>query len=237
MDEVRYLMGPIPPYPVGGWERIPAIKECGEPLVDITDLDPRICYGAAYLSQGMDGALDRCWVREGVWKRLERAAELLPQRFSFMIFDGLRPLRVQKAIYDQFKAVIEQERPDFGPAQVEMMLDDFVAKPIKRLERPAPHTTGGAVDLTLCLDGKPLDMGTGFDALVNMAHTDWYEKYCKAGDESIRDQRRLLYHVMEAAGFASYDCEWWHYSYGDRAWAREKNRTPIYGFCKECDFS
>ena len=236
MDEVRHFMAPIPPYKTGGWDLVPAIQECGEPLLDVTDLDPRIRYSAAYLSQGLDGALDRCWVRRSVGERLQRAADLLPERFTFLIFDGLRPLRLQKAIYDQFKAVIEQERPDLGPVQVELMLDDFVAKPVKRAARPAPHTTGGAVDLTLCLDDKPLDMGTGFDALVNMAHTDWYEKYCKKGDEPIRDQRRLLYHVMASAGFVNYDCEWWHYSYGDRAWARAKGCAPIYGFCPECDF-
>lgn len=103
MDDVKKCWRPIPPYPVGGLERVAPPKECGEPLVDITNLDPRIQYGAAYLVQGLDGALDRCWVRTGVWERLQRAADLLPQRFSLLIFDGLSPLSVQKAIYDQFK--------------------------------------------------------------------------------------------------------------------------------------
>ncbi len=232
MDEVSRFLKPIPPYPDGGWDLVPPPAECGEPLVDITDLSPRVRYGASYLSQGLPGALDRCWVRQGVWERLQGALDLLPEAYSLLIFDGLRPLDVQQAIYDQFAAVIRQERPGIGGAELELVLDDFVAKPVKRPERPAPHSTGGAVDLTLCLDGKPLDMGTGFDDLTAQAHTRWFEE--TAGAE--RDHRRLLYHVMTEAGFVSYDCEWWHYAYGERMWARERHCAPIYGFCPECDW-
>ena len=235
MVDIARFLKPIPSYHQGGWDRVPAPQECGEPLIDITDLDPRIRYGAAYLTQGLEGALDRCWVREGVWMRLQAAADLLPPAYGLLIFDGLRPLTVQRSIYSQFRSVIQQERPELGLSEVERLLDDFVAKPVKRPERPAPHTTGGAVDLTLSLDGVPLDMGTGFDALVNMAHTDWYEKAVKPKDLAIRDQRRLLYHVMAEVGFVSYDCEWWHYAYGERLWARAQGCAPIYGFCPACD--
>lgn len=236
MGDIKRFFAPIPPYPNGGWDRVPAIRECGEPLVDITDLDARIRYGAAYLSQGLDGALDRCWVREGVRARLLQAVDRLPEGYSLFIFDALRPLAVQKALYEQFEAAIRREHPHLGPAQVELMLEDFVARPVKRVARPAPHTTGGAVDLTLCLDGVPLDMGTEFDALVEGARTDWYETHGRMEDGLRRDGRRLLYHVMTAAGFASYDCEWWHYAYGERLWARDRGETPIYGFCEECNF-
>ena len=102
MDEPEQFWKPIPPYDDRGWDLVPPIEECGEPLVDITGRTPRILCGASYLRQGLDGALDRCWVREGVWERLRRVLALLPERYSLLIFDGLRPLRVQRAIYDQF---------------------------------------------------------------------------------------------------------------------------------------
>lgn len=232
MSGVERLLKPIPPYREGGWDLVPPPEECGEPLVDVTDLHPRVRYGAAYLVQGLPGALERCYLRRGLWERLLRALDLLPEAYSLLIFDGLRPLRVQQAIYEQFRAVILEERPGIGPAELELVLDDFVAKPVKRPHRPAPHTTGGAVDLTLCLHGAPLDMGTGFDDLTAQAHTRWFEETPGA----VRDQRRLLYHVMTAAGLVSYDCEWWHYAYGERMWAREHRRAPMYGFCPECDW-
>jgi D-alanyl-D-alanine dipeptidase len=34
------------------------------------------------------------------------------------------------------------------------------------------------------------------------------------------DDRQLLRRAMMAAGFAPYDGEWWHFSYGDKEWAR-----------------
>lgn len=232
MGDLTRFLRPIPPYPDGGWDLVPPPNECGEGLVDITDLSPRVRYRASYLRQGLPGALERCWVRQGVWERLQKALELLPEAYALMIFDGLRPLDVQQAIYDQFAAAVRREQPGISAEALEAVLDDFVAKPVKRLERPAPHSTGGAVDLTLCLDGKPLDMGTGFDDLTAQAHTRWFEETPGA----VRDHRRLLYHVMVEAGFVSYDCEWWHYAYGEHMWAREHRRAPIYGFCAACDW-
>ena len=35
-------------------------------------------------------------------------------------------------------------------------VDDFVALPHPNTARPAPHATGGALDLTLCYRGRPL---------------------------------------------------------------------------------
>lgn len=235
MVELERFLRPIPPYLEGGWDRVPPPQECGDGLVDITCIHPRVRYGAAYLSQGLAGALERCYVRSGVWERLHRALELLPERYSLLIFDGLRPLSVQRAIRDQFRQILSEERPGLGAEELETVLDDFAARPVKRPERPAPHTTGGAVDLTLCLDGAPLDMGTGFDDLTELAHTAWFEGAQAPVGRRIRDHRRLLYHVMRAAGFVSYDCEWWHYAYGERMWARERGCAPIYGFCSECE--
>ena len=110
-----------------------------------------------------------------------------------------------------------------------------MATPVKRPERPAPHTTGGAVDLTLCKDGLPLDMGTGFDDLTDLAHTDTLENACPPGLENARNNRRLLYNLMTSVGFVNYECEWWHYAYGERQWAASTGGAPFYGFCSLCD--
>ena len=122
-----------------------------------------------------------------------------------------------------------------SPEELERRLSDFVARPVKRLDRPAPHTTGGAVDLTLCRDGVPLDMGTGFDDLTPLAYTDALERDCPAGLEEARDNRRMLYHLMTAVGFVNYSCEWWHYAYGERQWAVRTGKVPFYGFHPLCD--
>lgn len=228
------FLAPIPAPAEQDWERVSAPVECGEPLVDPTGLSPKITFGAAYRSQGLPGTMDRCLLRLGVAQRLVLAAEKLPEGWSILIFDALRPLAVQRSIYEQFRAAIIAQRPQASPAEVELILDEFVAKPVKRLSRPAPHTTGGAVDLTLCKDGLPLDMGTGFDDFTALAHTDWLEQACPPELEQARDHRRILYHLMASVGLVNYSCEWWHYAYGERQWAAQTGNTPIYGFCEEC---
>ena len=233
MEDLEGYLRPIPPYSSEGWERIPPIRECGEPLVDITG-EERVMYIASYRRQGLSGALERCWVRSGVRDRLRWALDLLPERYSLAIFDALRPLRTQQAIYDSFRDHFRARSPGIREEELAVLLDEFVAAPRRDLLRPAPHMTGGAVDLTLALDGAPLPMGTDFDDLTERAHTGWYEPAADGPERTFRDSRRLLYHVMAAAGFVNYGCEWWHYSYGDRQWARQTGGAPIYGYCPEC---
>jgi len=227
---------PIPPEPEFDWDSIPAPAECGEPLVDPTLLSPRITYGAAYLRQGLPGAAETCLVRETVARKLCEAAEKLPEGYGVYIFDALRSLTVQKALYDQFREKVVREHPGLGPWELDEIIDEFVAIPVKRLERPSPHATGGAVDLTLCRDGELLDMGTGFDDFTGLAHTDALEWKCPPELERARGNRRVLYHLMESVGLVNYACEWWHFAYGERQWAARTGKAPIYGFCPECDF-
>lgn len=229
------FLSPIPAPAPEDWSRVPPPRDCWEALVDPTALSPKIAYDGSYAKQGLRGAMERCLLRETVARMLTQAADKLPEGYSLLIFDALRPLSVQRAIYDQFRAQFLRERPGIGPEELEQLLSDFVAKPVKRLERPAPHTTGGAVDLTLCKDGVPLDMGTGFDDLTHWAHTDALERACPPGLEQARDNRRILYNLMCSVGFVNYQCEWWHYAYGERQWAVITGKAPFYGFCPECD--
>ena len=102
----------------------------------------------------------------------------------------------------------------------------FVSYPSEDPDCPFVHSTGGAVDLTIVdPEGRELDMGTGFDDFSDAANTAYFEKN---GSQEIRDNRRLLYNVMLAAGFTNYPSEWWHYDFGDRFWAAIKNTDSIY---------
>ncbi|MBC5731996.1 M15 family metallopeptidase [Pseudoflavonifractor hominis] len=213
---------------------VPAPQDCGEALLDVTDLHPRIRFDRAYQKRGLRGAMDRCLMREGVWKRLCQVVEGLPACYSLLIYDCLRPLTLQKAIYEEFEDIVRARTPGLQPEEVERILSDFVAKPVKRRHAPAPHTTGGAVDLTLCKNGVPLDMGTGFDDLTPAAHTHWVEEHPE--NQAALENRRLLFHRMTGAGFINYCTEWWHFAYGERMWAHAHGTAPKYGFCPECDF-
>ena len=237
MNLHEWARSPIPS-PKKGAE-IPFPQECGESLIDITQISPRIIYAASYYRQNLNGALSRCYVRETVAKMLKKALKELPQEYGFLIFDTLRPAAVQQALYDAYLAKLVQLHPDWDKEQLDEEIDQFVALPRIDYRRPAPHTTGGAVDLTLCRNGVPLPMGTGFDDFSPRANTRYLEEHRDfPGDKEAAENRRILYHCMISAGFVNYSGEWWHFSYGDRAWAGKTGETPIYSYieppCSVC---
>ena len=223
---------PIPPYPAEDWASVPAPVECGEDLVELSEIAPEISYAGIYYRDGRPGAFDRCFVRKTVAEMLKKAAASLPEGYSLLVFDALRPLSVQRHLYEEIKGNLERENAQLSHEELLELVSQYVAYPRTDPARPAPHTTGGAVDLTLCYHGEPVDMGTGFDDPSERAWTRYLEEH----DENpvARDNRRLLYQVMKKAGFESYSCEWWHFAYGERMWAMFNSTTPKYGFHPSC---
>ena len=128
----------------------PRPRDNGESLVRIDGLDARIRYAASYRAAGIACAPQGCWVREGVVPLLQQALGLLPEDYSLLIFDAYRPLAVQQALYEEYSALVRRSHPEYTPEQLAAAVDDFVALPHPNTARPAPHATGGALDLTLC---------------------------------------------------------------------------------------
>lgn len=95
----------------------------------------------------------------------------------------------------------------------------------------APHNSGGAVDVTLSFEGKDLDMGTDFDAMVPESRTDYFMGYTSSSGRllEVKKNRDMLKSIMLDAGFTNYPEEWWHYDLGTRFWARDKASVWQYG--------
>jgi D-alanyl-D-alanine dipeptidase len=215
------LNRPIPLYPRGSADW-PSIEECGEPLVSLQQYSPRMEICPYYYHRKLAGSLSECLVREGVAKRLARAAGNLPRGYTLVILDGWRPLSVQQALYDQFKSTLLAQGWQEGK-DLDAELGKYVAKPSFHPDRPPRHLTGGAVDLTISGPDGWLDMGTPFDDFTERARTSYFEEAETADQHTIhiRANRRLLYQLMTEAGFTNYPEEWWHYDYGNQAWAAE----------------
>lgn len=81
----------------------------------------------------------------------------------------------------------------------------------------AGHPTGGAVDVTIydMENQKELDFGS---KIHDFSSDVCYTFYKNISDDE-KENRMLLRHLMLNEGFAPYDGEWWHFSYGDREWA------------------
>ncbi len=122
----RPIPEPVPDAPY------PFPEECGENLVDITDR-PRLRYGAKYAQMGLSGALRRCYVRRTVAQMLQNVLDSLPPSYSLWIYDTLRPVAVQKSIYDLYWHQLEAAHPEADREQILRWMDDFVAYP--RIDR------------------------------------------------------------------------------------------------------
>ncbi len=181
-----------------------------------------------YPRMGMRYAVEPCYVRREVRKRLQQAQQLLPEGIYLCIWDAWRPFALQQELYETYaKSLMEtyalQQRPT---AEREAFIAQYVSYPKRDSQLPPVHTTGGAVDVTLVdVYGRELSMGTAFDSFGEETGTSFFED---AGSVRVRDNRRLLYHVMTEAGFTNLPSEWWHFDYGDRFWAFYNGRPAMY---------
>ena len=136
-----------------------------------------------YFIQGLAGALPECYCREGVMLRLVRAAEMLPDGYKFVVFDGWRALKLQKSFYDEQRRRLAAADPSLNEETLDRMTVEFVSLPSRSDLHPAPHSTGGALDLSVADEnGLLLPMGTKFDSDTAEASTSYYEERLAAGD-------------------------------------------------------
>ncbi|WP_346774025.1 M15 family metallopeptidase [Brevibacillus sp. SYP-B805] len=204
--------------------------DSGEPLVSLSGLTAKLQVYPYYHKLGYSEALPDCYAREGVADRLVKAAERLPEGYSLVVWDGWRPYRLQQAIFDRFRETLLAQGWQEGEA-LTREVTKYVALPSTDPAHPAPHLTGGAVDVTIAGPNGWLPMGTDFDDFTPLAATDYFEQLpeLSAAEMAIRDNRRWLHELMTSAGFVNYPEEWWHFDYGNKAWARHHQTLPKYG--------
>ena len=131
----------------------------------------------------------KVFLRKVAAEHLAQANEFLKKNHNvrIKIFDGFRPLFVQKIMW--------QILPD----------DRYVADPAKG----SRHNRGAAVDVTLIdADGNELDMGTPYDDFTERASFA-----SKDVSEKAYINRKLLRETMIQFGFDPMETEWWHFDF------------------------
>jgi D-alanyl-D-alanine dipeptidase len=215
------------------------IKECDEKLLEIPSTFTRF---TPHLYQKLDapyGDKSPFFLREEVIVRLEKAQkrlQTLQRGYRLKIFDAYRPLSVQRFMIEYDTQRIAREKYGSSFELLTLSEQDKVQKVVSHFWspisndvdlNPPPHSTGGALDLTI-VDGAGvvLDMGTEIDELVDASESDYYLN----SNTGYQKNRELLVEVMLYAGFVQLPTEWWHFSYGDQIWALDKGRVDaIYG--------
>jgi D-alanyl-D-alanine dipeptidase len=207
-----------------GWRDVP-IEPVEEPLVPVDAIGPRVIDVPRYHEAGLPGALARGWLREGVAARLDAVAASLPDGMTLVVWDGYRPIETQAALFYGYLDELAMVHPDVPADALEDAAARYVTPPSRSHLAPPPHLTGGAVDLTLGDgDGRPLDLGTDFDAFVPEAGARALERV----PGQARDLRRTLYWAMAGQGFTPYVEEWWHFDHGDQFWGLATGRAARY---------
>ena len=176
--------------------------------------------------QRIAGATERLLLRASVAERLgkvnQRAASAGLELF---LFDAWRPRAVQAYFHDVWMpGELTRRDPSLTGARLTEEVERYWAAPSTDENSPAPHATGGAVDLTLRFkDGEALWMGSLFDDVTQLAARDRFETLSpdnfSFSDQEARANRRLLHWLLTEEGFAGHTDEWWHFSWGDQMWA------------------
>jgi D-alanyl-D-alanine dipeptidase len=191
--------------------RIP-IAECGEPLVDLRELPGE--GGLRLDDRKQDDAGLWLHVRAGVATRLQTAQADAPSGISLLVIEGFRPLALQQYYFERYIHELRTAHPDWDPQRLRDFASRYVAPP----DVVPPHSTGGAVDVTLVDDSRELDLGTRVNASPEESGGACFTAARDLSPDAASN-RALLGRLMKRAGFVNYGTEWWHWSYGDRYWA------------------
>ncbi len=160
-------------------------------LVDVQKINPRIRFDIRYATSDnfMKEPLyaeARCFLRPEVAEKISRIQGRLEKKgLGLKIFDGYRPLSVQKKMWARFP------------------VEGYIANPVKG----SNHNRGAAVDLTLVdSSGNELPMPSAYDEFSERSHRD----YMKTSPEAIKN-RSILEEEMAKEGFKGISTEWWHF--------------------------
>lgn len=162
-------------------------------MVELKKLDPTIAVELKYatphnfMNEVMYPEDARCFLLRETAERLLRVHRALAsQGLGIKIFDGYRPLSIQKKMFARF--------PKPG----------YVADP----KKGSNHNRGAAVDVTLVdlATGLELAMPSQYDEFSERSHLNY-----TGGTPEESENRRILQEAMAREGFKPISMEWWHF--------------------------
>ena len=208
--------------PIEAVRQIP-IEECGESLVAVSDLAPRLSVRITPERQRYADGQDLL-VRETVHVLLEDALADLSKALGLVLYDAFRPMAYQELLYDRHLHGLRVRQPGLDTNEARRRAFEYVFDPGDSFA-PPPHTTGGALDISLfsVSDGLEMDMGCRY-------LDDSPKRYTNTGEitDQQRANRRRLVCLLGSVGFTSYPGEWWHFMLGDQEWAAYENQPFAY---------
>ncbi len=190
------------------------IEDDGEPLVSITNEQlsfenphPYLALGAPY------GAFGPWFLRRTVLEKLLAAQSKLAESWRLHLLDAWRPVAVQAFMVNHTDQQLRREAPELDDEARRERVLTYWAPPSEDPATPPPHSTGAAIDLTLCdAQGRVVNMGSPFDEPTERSWPDHFANAADAAGKEAHTNRQLLARVMRDAGFVQHPQEWWHFS-------------------------
>ena len=204
------------------------IKICDnkEKIIDLEEFFSKENISAVFASVWKNALLPR--LRESAAFRLTQVAKSLYPHYLLKITDSFRPISFQRLQFEMARKEILSKNPFLinNPEKLYYEVTKYSADP----DNCPPHSTGGALDLTLVNPkGDEIDMGTSMDTISELSQT--FNEKIKG---KAKENRIFLFNAMTKGGFVNLSTEWWHYSYGDQYWAAFlKKPYAIYGKIEE----
>lgn len=163
-------------------------------IVKLSDYDSKIVQDVKYATtRNFTGKklydCNKVYVRKIVAIQLAKINSYLYSNYKYRlkIFDGYRPLSIQKKMWSVCPNT------------------DYVANP----KKGSKHNRGAAVDVTIVdQNGNELDLGTPFDDFSKKASA-----YYKNFPPQIIKNRHILQTAMTKFNFKVMSSEWWHFDY------------------------
>jgi D-alanyl-D-alanine dipeptidase len=205
---------------------VPKTPKTFDSLIDVRELNTSILVDLKYTTDDnfmhmrLYDKIDRAYLQKDVAVRLAKVQDALSKKkpgFHLLIYDALRPVSVQRKMWEALDSLPPSRR------------GKFVSNPDKR----SLHNMGAAVDITIIDDkGIPLDMGAGFDDIREIAYPSLEQQFLKSGELSAKqlENRLLLRRLMQAQGFRQLETEWWHYNACSRIEALKKYKVLLNEF-------
>lgn len=176
-------------------------------LINISSLDSNIRVVLHYstshnfLNKSLYNGLTNCYLPCEVAIKLCNAQHILNSQYPnyhLIVFDAVRPLHIQKQMWDEFKMPDKQKI-------------NYLAHP----KDISLHNYGAAVDVSIIGNNDVLlDMGTPFDFFGELSEPKKELQFLLDGTLSKQayTNRQLLRKVMLTAGFMAITTEWWHFN-------------------------
>jgi ATP phosphoribosyltransferase len=164
-------------------------------------------------------------LRKSVYDKLQNVDAALKRQkgcknYQLVVAYGYRSVDIQQQLFNQEREKIEQEFPSLDENEIVETVHRRVAVP-----SVAGFPTGGALDVTIYdyAGERFLDFGTEVRDFTT--RDAYYDSAFITAEQ--KNNRLLLRKVMTAEGFAPYNGEWWHFSYGDKEWAYYQYRQAV----------